>query len=839
VDSQDLTAKTKAEAGSQRSRSAQRAQEAAQQRARAQQKRLLSMLAFGLLLNAIIAFVLYEKLIVAQEQSNLQQLTQDATERRQKSLAQQLAASAKHMDLLALDDQLVASLTPAEPMNSDTQAQLEARLLAAIPYGLKARVIAAGSASLERDQSYPIRFAELDLIRRAEQRAATPPEFISIADSWMSHWIRPISTAPTDEVLGTLMITTDSGPLLSSLNSFDDNEGETILLQQFPASPAQVIHSRGKGSAGPSQQLKIPGSYLALKFTPSSLLVERAKEFPTLWILCVSLLTSASLALVWLLSKFLNRREQHYRAKPVPTLEQVIAAPANAAKSTEEALANPLFHNQDILDIAMIEEDQNILGLQEAGGKKFNATATTKLSEASIPAEVFRSYDIRGLVPSQITPEFALQLGHAVGSEAIDQGEHSLIVARDGRNHSPQLTAALIKGILRSGCHVINIGVVPTPLMYFASFHFEDCSSGVMVTASHNPKEYNGFKIVLNNHALADAAVTDLRTRIINQRLHQGSGSESERSIIPEYIDRIFSDVALAGNISLVIDAGNAVPGLVAPALFDELGCEVTELFCDLDGEFPNHNPDPTDEKNLQQLIAKVQEVNADLGVAFDGDGDRLVVVTPKGDIIWPDRLLMLFAKDILARNPGADVLFDVKCSRQLNQVISSYGGRPIMWKTGHSPMKAKMVETDALIGGEYSGHIFIKDRWYGFDDGIYAMARLLEIITLRDQKVDDIFAAFPQMLSTPELKIALPEAEKFAFMEKLSSTGDFGNGNLTSIDGLRIDYPKGWGLVRASNTSPALTLRFEAESQEALEKIQHVFKRELLKIDSNLAINF
>jgi phosphomannomutase / phosphoglucomutase len=277
----------------------------------------------------------------------------------------------------------------------------------------------------------------------------------------------------------------------------------------------------------------------------------------------------------------------------------------------------------------------------------------------------------------------------------------------------------------------------------------------------------------------------------------------------------------------------------VAPQLFEDLGCKVTPLFCDLDGTFPNHDPDPTQAQNLRALIAKVQEVNADIGVAFDGDGDRLVVVTPKGDIIWPDRLLMLFAKDILARHPGADVLFDVKCSRQLNQVISGYGGRPIMWKTGHSPMKAKMVETGALIGGEYSGHIFIKDRWYGFDDGIYAMARLLEIITLRDQNIDDIFSAFPQLVITPEIKVAVADNVKFDLMKKLTDTGDFQNGNVSTIDGIRVDFSKGWGLVRASNTSPALTLRFEAESEEALAIIQQLFKRELLKVDASLVLDF
>ena len=476
--------------------------------------------------------------------------------------------------------------------------------------------------------------------------------------------------------------------------------------------------------------------------------------------------------------------------------------------------------------------------MQQASGKKSSAATRSKINEEDVPAEIFRSYDIRGLVGSQVTPELAQLIGQAVGSEAIDQGEQAIVVARDGRTHSEALTQALIRGILRSGCNVINIGVVPTPLMYFSTFHFDDTSSGVIVTASHNPKEYNGFKVVIKNRALADDAVIELRSRIIGQRFHQGLGEEIPRTIISDYIDRIFSDVALASNVKIVVDAGNAVPGIVAPQLFEELGCEVIPLFCDLDGEFPNHDPDPTVEKNLQALIAKVQETNADIGVAFDGDGDRLVVVTPKGDIIWPDRLLMLFAKDVLSRNPGADVLFDVKCSRQLNQVISSYGGRPIMWKTGHSPMKAKMEETQALIGGEYSGHIFIKDRWYGFDDGIYAMARLLEIITLRDQKIDAIFAAFPQLYSTPEIKIAIPELDKFGLIKKLSEIGEFANGTITTIDGLRVDYTKGWGLVRASNTSPALTLRFEAESHESLEKIQQIFKRELLKVDARLTFN-
>jgi phosphomannomutase/phosphoglucomutase len=297
--------------------------------------------------------------------------------------------------------------------------------------------------------------------------------------------------------------------------------------------------------------------------------------------------------------------------------------------------------------------------------------------------------------------------------------------------------------------------------------------------------------------------------------------------------------VALAGDVKLVIDAGNGITGEVAPLLFEELGCDVEPLYCNVDGNFPNHDPDPTVEENLSDLIEAVKTSGADLGLALDGDGDRLVIVTPGGQIIWPDRLLMLFAKDIVSRNPGADVLFDVKCTRELNSLVSSYGGRPIMWKTGHSQMKTKMQETGALIGGELSGHIFIKDRWYGFDDGMYACARLLEIMTLRDQDIDSLFDGFPALPSTPELRVPIAEDRKFAVVQELISNGNFQNGKPITLDGLRVDFAKGWGLVRASNTSAALTLRFEAETEAVLEQVQQLFKRELLKIDSELDLPF
>lgn len=832
------SSKLKTEAGVHLSRSAQRALDAAKHKAAVQQKILLILLGIALIVNAIVGYVLYQKLVIEQQQQNLQSLTQEKVDERSKTLTRYFQQQTQIIDKLAGEPELLASLDLTNPDNTlETRDLLEKKWLRETPSALKVRLIPLGSAQLDREAEFPIRYAELDLIQRAEKRQPTLPELITINDRWMINWTRPLATDEKSAPLGTLMVITDAAELVNLFNSAEQSLGEFVLLQQFTGSPPQIVKKLGVGTAGNSLQSNVNGSHLVVKFTPSDELLQLAEEMPALWLSIVSLIVAGSLALVWFLSKILVRIELGEKKSATPSVAEVVKT-SKESVSADDSMTNPLFQKQDILDIAVIDEDENILGLQQASGKKSSTAARNKINEEDVPAEIFRSYDIRGLVGSQVTPELAQLIGQAVGSEAIDQGEQAIVVARDGRTHSEALTQALIRGILRSGCNVINIGVVPTPLMYFATFHFDDTSSGVMVTASHNPKEYNGFKVVINNRALADEAVVDLRSRIIGQRFHQGLGEETPRTIIPDYIDRIFSDVALASNVTIVVDAGNAVPGVVAPALFEELGCDVIPLFCDLDGEFPNHDPDPTIEKNLQALIAKVQETKADIGVAFDGDGDRLVVVTPKGDIIWPDRLLMLFAKDVLSRNPGADVLFDVKCSRQLNQVISSYGGRPIMWKTGHSPMKAKMEETQALIGGEYSGHIFIKDRWYGFDDGIYAMARLLEIITLRDQKIDDIFAAFPQLYSTPEIKIAIPELDKFGLIKKLIEIGDFANGTITTIDGLRVDYTKGWGLVRASNTSPALTLRFEAESHESLEKIQQIFKRELLKVDNRLTFN-
>ena len=814
------------------SRAAARAYEQANRKAAAQQRLLVMMMAGALVLNMVLGYFLYRLMVQDVTKVNEENFIQQELDASVKPILKYLSEHQEKLTQLAQNSAIIQALNEK---NKEAFAILESSFSSQIEHALDLKILVAGEIDVNPNGVVPIRFAELDLLRRAERGEKAFAEAAFINEKWQIHFVAPVLAGKDLPVIGTLMLTLDGEQVNQILRATDDSLGEKVLEQKFAYSPTLSIFKVGVGTAAASKSLNIPNSNWQIKYTPSNNLLQRAEEAPTLWILAIGCCTAFSFFVALILSRFLVRVERDAEQNLAPTIAEVNKATIAAIADTA---LSPLFQKQDILDIAVIDEDENILGLHDTRNKK-QAAAAVVIDEASVPAHIFRSYDIRGVVGKDLNIALAEKIGQAVGSEALDKGEQALIVARDARTHSQDLTTALIKGILQSGCNVVNIGVVPTPLMYFATYHFSDVHSGVMVTASHNPAEYNGFKVVINNNALADEAVLELRLRILTQRIHHGVGEESFREIIPHYIERIFSDVALACDVSIVIDAGNAVTGIVAPQLFEELGCQVTPLYCELDGTFPNHDPDPTQEHNLLALIEKVKEVNADIGVAFDGDGDRLVVVTPKGDIIWPDRLLMLFAKDILARHPGADVLFDVKCSRQLNQVISGYGGRPIMWKTGHSPMKAKMVETGALIGGEYSGHIFIKDRWYGFDDGIYAMARLLEIITLRDQSIDDIFSAFPQLIVTPEIKVAVPDREKFDLIKKLTETGDFQNGNITNIDGIRVDYSKGWGLVRASNTSPALTLRFEAESEEALAIIQQIFKRELLKVDATLALKF
>ncbi|MEM9530351.1 MAG: phosphomannomutase/phosphoglucomutase [Pseudomonadota bacterium] len=454
------------------------------------------------------------------------------------------------------------------------------------------------------------------------------------------------------------------------------------------------------------------------------------------------------------------------------------------------------------------------------------------------PASIFRTYDIRGIVGETLTADHAQLIGQSIGSEARARAQQQVVVARDGRLSSPEMSEALIVGLTRAGVDVIDIGAVPTGVLYFATHHLET-GSGVMVTGSHNPPNYNGFKIMLGGDTLSGDAIRDLHRRLDENDLVAGDGGIQELDVLDEYVDRIASDVQMEEPLKVVVDCGNGIPGRVAPWVLEEIGAEVVPLYCDVDGEFPNHHPDPSEVKNLQDLIMTVERLDADLGVAFDGDGDRLGVVTRDGEVIFPDRLMMLFAEDVLTRNPGAVIIYDVKCTGHLAKVILAHGGSPIMWKTGHSLIKGKMKETQAALAGEMSGHFFFQERWYGFDDGIYACARLLEILASLPDGATAALEALPSSVSTPEIKVEMAEGEHYAFVEEFVEKAQFDGARITTIDGVRADYDDGWGLVRCSNTTPCLVMRFDAGSTEALARIQGAFREQLLAVKPDLELPF
>lgn len=457
---------------------------------------------------------------------------------------------------------------------------------------------------------------------------------------------------------------------------------------------------------------------------------------------------------------------------------------------------------------------------------------------SNITRTIFRAYDIRGTYPTTLNEHIAQQIGKALGSEALSLGEHTIIVGRDGRLSSPVLSQALMNGILSTGCHVIDIGIVPTPTLYFAAKTLST-HSGVMVTGSHNPPQDNGLKMVLAGQTLAEEHIQKLYHRIETQNFANGHGNLSTKDMIPDYMSSIFNHIHLNKKLKIVIDCSNGVAGIVAPLLFRQLGCEVIELFTEIDGHFPNHSPDPSQPDNNQHLIAAVKEHQADLGLIFDGDADRLGVISQNGNIIWPDRQMILFAKQVLQQNPGATIIYDVKCTQLLAHAIQEAGGIPLMWKTGHSLVKTKMAETQAKLAGEMSGHIFFNDRWFGFDDGLYAGARLLEILSHAEQSASEIFASIPNSICTPELRIPVSEEQKFSCMTTLIQNAHFKDATIQLIDGLRVEYPFGFGLIRPSNTSPYLIARFEADTEENLKKIQQQFKNLLITLGFDLKLPF
>lgn len=458
--------------------------------------------------------------------------------------------------------------------------------------------------------------------------------------------------------------------------------------------------------------------------------------------------------------------------------------------------------------------------------------------DVAIPDTIFKAYDIRGIVDETLTIDIVYLIGKSLGSENLRQGGKTINVARDGRLSGPSLLQALTDGILSTGCNVISVGRVPTPVLYFSSFHL-DTGSGVMLTGSHNPPQYNGLKMVLNGTTLSGDTIQGLKQDILNKNFLSGAGEFKEIDVSNDYIEKIIGDIKPKRPLKIAIDCGNGVAGEMAPKLFKALGCEITEMYCEIDGNFPNHHPDPSQPETLTDLIKTVTTGGYDVGFAFDGDGDRLGVVSPSGEIIWPDRQMILYAQDILERLPGAEIIYDIKCSRNLDKAIADAGGKPLMWMTGHSLVKAKLKETGAPLAGEMSGHIFFKERWYGFDDALYTGARLLEILAKSSQTTAEIFDNLPNSINTPELRLDLQEGENFEFMDKVQAIANFDDAKVTTIDGLRVDFADGWGLARASNTTPCIVIRFEGDNEAALERIKGRFRDLFLTADANVQLPF
>lgn len=611
-------------------------------------------------------------------------------------------------------------------------------------------------------------------------------------------------------------------PIVAAFRSIPA-EDVRLELRQGEGRGDLVISGTGSGDASTATDLgePVPGTRLRIGKAEPNYFIIVPRNLSIVVLLALAALFGGALGL-WVRAVGIDNARERLRRRPQTTETETLTMTEALAREAAEAQ-------------------------KKAGGTASSAVPATSATAANaiedfpdVDASIFRMYDIRGVVDTTLPPSVARVIGRAIGSEARERGLKEIVVGRDGRLSGPGLAAALIAGLREAGVDVIDIGAVPTPVTYFACHHL-NTGSGISVTGSHNPPNYNGFKIVLGGETLAEDAIQGLYRRIVERRFSSGMGGLQSIDVSADYLSRITDDIQLERPLKVVVDCGNGIPGALAPSLLEGIGCEVHALFCEVDGNFPNHHPDPSEPANLQDLIAFVQSTGADLGLAFDGDGDRLGVVTAEGEIIFPDRLLMLFAMDILTRDPGATLIYDVKCTGRLQPLILQHGGVPLMWRTGHSLIKAKMRETGAALAGEMSGHFFFSERWYGFDDGLYAAARLMEILASDplERKPQAVFDGLPKGVATPELKVPMEEGEHYRFIEAFREQASFEGARLTTIDGLRADWSDGFGLVRASNTTPVLVLRFEADTEVALARIQDAFRRQLLAVRGDLALPF
>ncbi len=809
------------------------------------QNKLLSTLISSATLSVIVIAAAFSYVALIERpmisQASIESQSQSLVDSQVSLLDQALNQLRLRLSSIALSEQLHAALDSRDDVSI---ARYRQELSRAFPEATSVKLIELGPlgiASLNKESRELRNNIELDLLRHVSNGNNVEPEAYQYEGKWLFSLAEPVKSNSKNYASAALLVTLSHQYLRDLLGQLDNSLGQTQLIQQFKNKQHLIASVGMAGESNYQVTADALVSQWQLTFSPSPELVAKSGHSAnSLWLimgiaLIVTLIAAGNL-LITLQKTLAENLAALLKAKTKNKSDFTLPGFSNAAEQLTEKLASvpatvPA-SPKAAATAAPVAEEEPLLELDEI------EDSNDPVIPETLPEDIFRAYDIRGLADTELTDEVVYAIGLAIGSEALDRGQQKVIVAADGRHSSPTIRDALVKGLTDSGRDVIDIGTQPTPLMYFAT-HQLGTQSGVMITGSHNPPEYNGIKIVIDGKALSGAAISALKDRVITKNLVTGAGQYQAQEIEQSYIDYIINDIAIAQPLKIVLDAGNGVAGAIAPRLFEELGCEVIPLYCEVDGNFPNHHPDPSVEANLADLKNVVQEQQADLGIAFDGDGDRLGVVTASGQSVPADRLLMLLAQDVVSRNPGADVLFDVKCTRNLNTLISNYGGRPIMWKTGHSFMKEKMAETGALLGGEFSGHIFFKERWFGFDDGMYAAARLIEILSTTDPDLDLQLQAFPESFGSPELKVTTTESQKFAIIEQLVNSAQFDEGKISTLDGLRVDFPDGWGLVRASNTTPMLILRFEADTEQVMARIQSQFKDQLHGIDNSLQFGF
>ena len=776
-----------------------------------------------------IAAYVYLGQIEQQETEDTEQLNQRAN-KAASVLSSQVKRWHEGLGMLAQDQTLITALNAGDVAVGDWIAEHRASL----DDMTKLRVIHPGIMQTDMTDSPPLDYAGLDLIRKASASKKIQMPEVHMMGSDARHIAMAVPVIKDDQVLAVILSSLELGGMQKSFVSALAVESAWFTLKQG----GLVLATSGDRSEQKGALLGtilVPGTRWNItinKQQPEALF--RQNE-----VLGYVAVLMVLIVLVGLLGNILSDKDK--RQKVSASIKKAGIARKGRGKLAASRKKG-MFDDADIAEnlqseetgsepvVKQVEQSANLIFMEKDGVEVSN--------DQDVSQSIFRAYDIRGIVDETLTEQGVYLIGQAIASEALNTGQKTIVIARDGRLHSPRLSEALAKGIQSTACNVIDIGQVPTPVLYFAT-HQLDTQSGVMITGSHNPANYNGLKIVIAGNTLSGEAIQNLYQRIERGEFESGEGTYQEQMMLPEYIGTITRDVRIGRMIKVVVDCGNGVAGEAAPMLLSTLGCEVVPLYCEVDGNFPNHHPDPSKPENLQELIEKVREEEAELGLAFDGDGDRLGVVDSDGNIIWPDRQMMLYAIDVLSRQAGADIIYDVKCTRNLAKVIAKHGGKPIMSKTGHSLIKAKMKETNAELAGEMSGHIFFKERWFGFDDALYTASRLLEIVTAEFRSTAEIFADLPDSISTPELTISLKEGENFSFIDQLQARAQFEDANVITIDGLRVEFRDGWGLVRASNTTPSLVLRFEADDEPALERIKQIFREQMLNINSGLNLPF